>query len=281
MRPVALAGLSEAQPDREGRAAHADRARRAEGRHLEPVDLREGDRRDRRIRRRAEAVPGRGRPRRRRDLRAPGDRRHPGGRRRAAPGLRARRSGRDGYISLEVLALSRQRHRGDDRRGAAAVGGGRPAESDGQGAGDPGRHSGDPPADRPRAQHQHHAAVRRQRLRAGGRGLSSPGSRTWQQAGGDVAKIASVASFFVSRIDTAIDKRLDAARRQARLARPRCAARSAIANAKLAYARYKALFCRRRAGRRWRRRARRRSACSGRRPAPRIRPTRTRCMSRR
>ena len=51
MRPVALAGLSQAQPDREGRVAHADRARRAEGHHLEPVDLREGDRRERRIRR--------------------------------------------------------------------------------------------------------------------------------------------------------------------------------------------------------------------------------------
>jgi len=58
------------------------------------------------------------------------------------------------------------------------------------------------------------------------------------RAGGDVAKAGSVASFFVSRIDTAVDKALDA--------RPDAPAdlkgKVAIANAKLAYARYKALF---------------------------------------
>jgi transaldolase/glucose-6-phosphate isomerase len=65
------------------------------------------------------------------------------------------------------------------------------------------------------------------------------------QAGGDVAKVASVASFFVSRIDTAIDKRLD------KLCDKRAAdglrGKAAIANAKLAYARYKKLF----SGPRW------------------------------
>ena len=43
-----------------GELQDADRARRAEGRHLQPVDLREGDRRERRIRRCAEGVPGAG-----------------------------------------------------------------------------------------------------------------------------------------------------------------------------------------------------------------------------
>ena len=65
------------------------------------------------------------------------------------------------------------------------------------------------------------------------------------RTGGDVSKIGSVASIFVSRIDTAIDKRLD------KLADKRVADRFrgkvAIANAKIAYARYKALF----AGPRW------------------------------
>jgi transaldolase/glucose-6-phosphate isomerase len=60
------------------------------------------------------------------------------------------------------------------------------------------------------------------------------------QAGGDAARVASVASIFVSRIDTVIDKRLD------KLGDTRAAAslrgKIGIANAKLAYGRYKVLF---------------------------------------
>ena len=59
-------------------------------------------------------------------------------------------------------------------------------------------------------------------------------------AGGDVSKIGSVASIFVSRIDSAIDKRLHALGDE-RLEH-RLRGKAAIANAKLAYARYKALF---------------------------------------
>jgi transaldolase/glucose-6-phosphate isomerase len=60
-----------------------------------------------------------------------------------------------------------------------------------------------------------------------------------KRAGGDVAKIGSVASFFVSRIDTAIDKRLDKLGHKQVADRVR--GKVAIANAKLAYVRYKAL----------------------------------------
>src|SRR6185437_446323 len=67
------------------------------------------------------------------------------------------------------------------------------------------------------------------------------------KAGGDVSRIGSVASIFVSRIDSAVDKRLE------KLANPRATDRFrgkiGIANAKLAYARYQALF----SGPRWRR----------------------------
>ncbi|MEJ0070563.1 MAG: transaldolase [Pseudomonadota bacterium] len=96
------------------------------------------------------------------------------------------------------------------------------------------------------------------------------------QNGGAISKIASVASFFVSRIDNAIDKQLDKLgdKRAADLLR----GKAAIANAKLAYSRYQACS-RARAGRRWLHRAPKRSACCGLRPAPRIPPTRTRCMS--
>lgn len=65
--------------------------------------------------------------------------------------------------------------------------------------------------------------------------------------GGDVAKVASVASFFVSRIDTAVDAALDAKiaeandpDEKAQLAALK--GKVAIANAKLAYRRYETLF---------------------------------------
>jgi transaldolase / glucose-6-phosphate isomerase len=60
------------------------------------------------------------------------------------------------------------------------------------------------------------------------------------RAGGDVSKVASVASFFVSRIDTAVDRRLDQLADKA--AAERLRGKVAIANAKQAYALYKRLF---------------------------------------
>jgi transaldolase / glucose-6-phosphate isomerase len=70
--------------------------------------------------------------------------------------------------------------------------------------------------------------------------------------GGDPGGVASVASFFVSRIDSAIDKLIEAQLGQTRDDAQRRALGSirgkvAIANAKLAYERYKRLF----AGPRW------------------------------
>jgi transaldolase/glucose-6-phosphate isomerase len=66
-----------------------------------------------------------------------------------------------------------------------------------------------------------------------------------KRAGGDISRIGSVASFFVSRIDTAIDKRLDKLGDKQEADRLR--GKVAIASAKLAYVRYKALF----SGPRW------------------------------
>jgi transaldolase len=60
-------------------------------------------------------------------------------------------------------------------------------------------------------------------------------------AGGDPSRVRSVASFFVSRVDTETDRRLAAAGRDA------LKGRLGIANAKLAYQQYKELF----AGERW------------------------------
>ncbi len=70
------------------------------------------------------------------------------------------------------------------------------------------------------------------------------GLETWTRNGGDPARIASVASFFVSRIDTAVDKELDdkiaaANDKDKKAALEALKGKVAIANAKLAYQHYK------------------------------------------
>jgi transaldolase len=70
-------------------------------------------------------------------------------------------------------------------------------------------------------------------------------------ADGAIDRIASVASFFVSRIDTSVDKKIDEKLRDARGADrtrlERLRGKTAIANARLAYQSYKRIF----AGPRW------------------------------
>ena len=61
------------------------------------------------------------------------------------------------------------------------------------------------------------------------------GLRHRKAAGGDLSRIASVASFFVSRVDTKVDKALDAIGTDAALA---ARGKAAIANAKMAYQAY-------------------------------------------
>src|SRR2546423_1109774 len=64
------------------------------------------------------------------------------------------------------------------------------------------------------------------------------------EAGGDPTRVASVASFFVSRVDTEADKRLEEIGTEEALA---LRGKLAIANAKLAYKQYKEAF----SGERW------------------------------
>ncbi|WNV73905.1 transaldolase [Geodermatophilus sp. DSM 44513] len=61
--------------------------------------------------------------------------------------------------------------------------------------------------------------------------------RLAEDDGADLSGIASVASFFVSRVDTEIDKRLDAAG-----ADPQLKGKAALANAQLAYQAYEEVF---------------------------------------
>jgi transaldolase len=65
------------------------------------------------------------------------------------------------------------------------------------------------------------------------------GLRRWLDRGEDVNRIASVASFFVSRVDTKVDKALDGVGTDAAAA---LRGRAAIANAKMAYAAYQEIF---------------------------------------
>ena len=111
-----------------------------------------------------------------------------------------------------------------------------------------------------------------------------PGSKPSPGKAAIPHKVASVASFFVSRIDTLVDEALDERiagapirRRSARLEALK--GKVAIANAKLAYQRYSEIYSGRALAARWRSRARRRSACSGPAPAPRTRPIATCSMS--
>ena len=67
------------------------------------------------------------------------------------------------------------------------------------------------------------------RILAGTNGLEK-----YQRAGGDLSKVRSVASVFVSRVDTAADKLLDAKNGAGDLK-----GKAAVANSKLIYSEYK------------------------------------------
>jgi len=65
--------------------------------------------------------------------------------------------------------------------------------------------------------------------------------------GGAVNRVSSVASFFVSRIDSAVDKRLEEIAKAGRTEAAALCGKAAIANAKLAYEKFQQLF----SGARW------------------------------
>jgi transaldolase/glucose-6-phosphate isomerase len=68
-----------------------------------------------------------------------------------------------------------------------------------------------------------------------------------RRAGGDLSRVASVASFFLSRVDTLVDRRLEALIRETeddarRAGEEALLGKAAVANAKVAYARFKSIF---------------------------------------
>lgn len=68
------------------------------------------------------------------------------------------------------------------------------------------------------------------------------GLEALRAAGGDLSRAASVASFFVSRVDTAADARLQTLIDSGRGNLKHLLGKAAVANARIAYARYKEIF---------------------------------------
>ena len=150
-----------------------------------------------------------------------------------------RPNGGDGYVSIEVSPGAANDADGNRRRSAATLGDGRSAERDDQGA----RHGGGRAA--PSAAHRRRASTSTSRCSSPSTRIAASSTRTWPAsriacaAGKPIDRIASVASFFVSRVDTEVDKRLDAlAAKAAGADATRSLAlkgKAAIANAQLAY----------------------------------------------
>ena len=191
-----------------------------------------------------------------------------------APGLRPaerRATASSAWKSRPIIAHG---HRGDDRRSAGAVGGGRPAQSDGQGAGDAGRLARHPrSASAQGSTSTSHCCSRAACIRRW-RKPTSTASKCAPQGRGP-RHIASVASFFVSRIDTMVDKEIDDKHRRRAtdedgLKRNRAArSRSPTPSSPISTT---SRCSPARAGRRWRKAARGRSGCCGPPPARRTKP---------
>ena len=149
--------------------------------------------------------------------------------------------GRDGFVSVEVVAESRARHRGHDRVRARSPRANRPSQPLREDPGDRGGRAGDQADDRRRPQHQRDADLQPGSLRGcdGGVHLRPRGMH-----GRPVPTVASVGSFFISRVDTEVDRRLDAVGTPEALAHR---GKAAVAQGKLAYKLFEETF----AGARW------------------------------
>ena len=126
--------------------------------------------------------------------------------------------GQDGFVSLEVsptLARDTEQTIAEARRLWAAGGS---AQPDDQGARNEGGLAGDRTPSHRRNQHQHHPALLAGALPPAWRRPMCGPSRPAARAGKPIDRLASVASFFVSRVDTETDRRIEAKRRTA--ARP-------------------------------------------------------------
>ena len=191
-----------------------------------------------------------------------------------------RTKGGDGYVSIEVSPGRGERRA--TRRSPKRSASGRRSDRPNVMIKVPGTDGGRDrraPAHRRGHQRQHHAALRHRGASPRDRGVPRGTRGPRCAAGKPIDRVASVASFFVSRVDTEIDKRLDAlAAAASGEQRDRILAlrgKAAIANAQLAYRLFRERVLRARAGRRSRPQGARCSVRSGRARARRIRRTAT------
>ena len=193
-----------AQPDRERRAEAPGRRGRPRRRDLEPRHLREGHRRQRRLRSAIEEIsegPGLGAKEvyerlAVKDIQDAADVLRP---------VYDRTEAHDGYVSLEVSPDLANDTDGTWRRRA---GSGTTVARPNVMIKVPATPEGVPAIrtlHQRGHQRQRHAALRPRRVRGGGPRLSSRASRRACQRDSRVDHVASVASFFVSRIDTLVD----------------------------------------------------------------------------
>ena len=225
-------------------------------RDVEPDDLREGDGVGNRLRRAAARGLG-GRRVDRRRLLGPRHHRHRARRPTSCARTTTSSDGADGFVSIEVspdlardtaatIAQAQELWARLDRPNVMIK---IPATAEGV----PGDH-GDA---RGGHQRERHLDLRARSLRRGDRRVHR---RAWSSArprGGDISRLASVASFFVSRVDTETDRRLPDGHP--------LRGKAAVANAKLAYQQFLAELLRPAMGRAGRARARGCSARCGRR----------------
>ena len=221
------------------RAGAAGRRRRHPRRHVEPDDLRQGDRRRRGLRRAAARAAPRSGLSIEDTYWALVARRH----RRTPPTCCARcydaLDGGDGFVSSRSSPTLAHDTDGTIAQAARSLHARRPAQRHDQDPGDARGHPGDRGDDRGRHQRQRHADLLARPSRRGDRGVPRPGSSGCVARGGDPSTVASVASFFVSRVDTETDRRLPEG--------TPLRGKAAVANAKLAYE----LFRERFSGSRW------------------------------
>ena len=143
-----------------------------------------------------------------RDLLPAGVHGHPRRRRRAARVYEAT-EGQDGYISFELPPELALRRRGLRRGGQALLRGDRQGQRPHQGARHGRGRRGVRGADRRGCLGERDAPVRREALRGDRGGLRQRACSAARDAGEPIDRIASVASFFVSRVDGKVDAELD------------------------------------------------------------------------
>ena len=153
-----------------------------------------------------------------------------------------RTGGRDGFVSLEVAPDLARDTDGHDRLGPHLLAGGQSRQRDDQ---DPGHARG---RGRDRARRSTRASTSTSRCCSGSRPTRRsprPTSAGWSAVTPRASRLEvnSVASFFVSRVDTLVDKQLDALGGDA----AKLKGKAALANARAAYARFMEIF----SGERW------------------------------